>query len=514
MAALGAQAVCPTTDVLEHYVRGTLAAHQTTYVDAHLATCADCKAELVALRGTDPDTPNALAAGTIIDGKYRIDRLLGAGGMGMVFAAQHLELERAVAIKFLYAKMLTDSDAVMRFSREARAAAKLTSEHSVRIFDVGRIAGGAPYIVMEYLEGTDLGALIARQGAPLGVTQAVEFVKQACIALEEAHALGMVHRDLKPQNLILATRPRGPAIVKVLDFGLVKALREARTEEKTDTRMILGTPQFMAPEQFESKMTVDQRTDVWALGATLYFLLSGRYPFEGKNEMLVLGAIAKGRVTSLRERRPDVPTWISEIVHRCLSRAPSDRFQTASELSLALDGVETGEAPTRRKIVPVERPSESASAIASKDFVERETVRERRAISRRAPQGLLAGAALVVVLAVMAVVIRSTRGDAPEPTARTALSPPVAVPVPVPVPVPAPDPTDDPPPPPAVTAETQPLPASAQDPPKPATAAAPRPITPKRAPIARPPDPPTAAPPPPTKTAPPPPPSAGPYRRM
>jgi len=184
----------------------------------------------------------SVSVGEILAGKYRIDRVLGAGGMGVVVAAHHLQLDERVAIKFLLPEMLAQQDAVMRFSREARAAVKIKSEHVARVTDVGTLETGAPYMVMEYLEGIDLAELVRR--GPLPITQAVDFVLQACEAIAEAHALGIVHRDLKPANLFLATLPGGVQSVKVLDFGISKLTGLSASggqDSATRTKALMGS---------------------------------------------------------------------------------------------------------------------------------------------------------------------------------------------------------------------------------------------------------------------------------
>jgi eukaryotic-like serine/threonine-protein kinase len=335
--------VCPTPDILERHVRKALPAKQARYVASHVVACGSCASRLATLEGDDEaDVPTI---GAVLSDKYRVERVIGQGGMGVVLEATQLELDRRVAIKCLFPKMLTDSDALMRFSREARAAAKLRSEHTIRVFDVGRVDARAPFIVMELLDGSDLHRYVAKNG-PLSIEDAISYVDQACIALEEAHALGLVHRDLKPHNLFLTRRPDGTPIVKVLDFGLVKAMRETHAHEHTDTNLILGTPLFMAPEQFERSMTIDARTDIWALGATLYYLLTGSFPFLGKENVQVFAAIARSAMTPIRERRPEIPLEIDEIIRGCLRRKADERFQTATELRSALAKV----IPTARKI--------------------------------------------------------------------------------------------------------------------------------------------------------------------
>jgi serine/threonine-protein kinase len=208
--------------------------------------------------------------GRVLLGKYRIEHVLGHGGMGMVLGARHLELGELFALKLLLPHALADEDLKHRFAREARAAARLKGEHAARVHDIGRLEDGAPYMVMEYLEGTDLRALLRARG-PLPAAEAVDYMLQACHAIREAHALGIVHRDLKPANLFLARRPDGSACMKVLDFGISKELGSV-AGDLTKTGELLGSPLYMSPEQMVRRRDVDGRSDVWALGVVLYEL--------------------------------------------------------------------------------------------------------------------------------------------------------------------------------------------------------------------------------------------------
>src|SRR5262245_30625239 len=217
-------------------------------------------------------------AGEIIARKYRIERVLGAGGMGVVVVARHIHLDGLVAIKLLRAEVGKDEKVVERFMREARMAAKIKSEHVARVSDVDILDSGEPYIVMEYLRGRDLASFAAASG-PLDVEEAVDYVLQACDAIAEAHARGIVHRDLKPANLFLSQRPNGSLCVKVLDFGISKLSEQARVQQDvTSTSTVLGSPMYMSPEQMRSSREVDGRTDIWSLGVTLYQLVTGELP--------------------------------------------------------------------------------------------------------------------------------------------------------------------------------------------------------------------------------------------
>src|SRR5882757_8726454 len=216
----------------------------------------------------------------VIAGKYRVERILGRGGMGVVVAAWHLELDQRVALKFLLPELVERGDAAERFRREARAAARIKSEHVVRVLDVGNWEGNAPYMVMEYLDGRDLSAELRERGR-IPVQDCVDYVLQAIEAVAEAHALNIVHRDLKPENLFLARRADGGRLVKVLDFGISKSIILGSIDQPSLTRTatIMGSPFYMSPEQMRTPRNVDVRSDIWALGAILYDLIGGQPPY-------------------------------------------------------------------------------------------------------------------------------------------------------------------------------------------------------------------------------------------
>jgi serine/threonine-protein kinase len=276
--------------------------------------------------------------GDLLAGKYRVERVLGVGGMGIVVAARHEQLEQRVAIKFVRDDALGNDEAVARFLREARAAVKLRSEHAAKVLDVGTLESGAPYMVMEYLEGADLGAILVERG-PLPVSSVAEYVVQACEAVAEAHAAGIVHRDLKPQNLFLAATVGGGARVKVLDFGVSKTLSTTGSGggALTQTRSMLGSPLYMSPEQMRSSRDVDARSDVWALGVVLFELLTRRWPYEAETMPELVLKVVTEPPQSLAELRPDVPAAMVDIVERCLKKEPGERFANAAELALALE---------------------------------------------------------------------------------------------------------------------------------------------------------------------------------
>ncbi|HEY6462150.1 MAG TPA: cytochrome c peroxidase [Polyangiaceae bacterium] len=282
-----------------------------------------------------PSSP--VKEGDLLAGKYRVERVLGVGGMGVVVAARHEQLDQRVAIKFVRDDALDNEDAVARFLREARAAVKLRSEHAAKVLDVGTLDSGAPYMVMEFLDGSDLAAVLGDQG-PLPVEDVAEYIAQACEAVAEAHAAGIVHRDIKPQNLFLTTTVGGGARVKVLDFGVSKTLQSAGTGGGlTQTRSMLGSPLYMSPEQMRSSRDVDARSDVWAFGVVLFQLLTNEWPFQAETMPELVLKVVTEPPRSLAALRPEVPPEMVEIVERCLRKDPAERYANASELGLALE---------------------------------------------------------------------------------------------------------------------------------------------------------------------------------
>lgn len=285
--------------------------------------------------GVRPQGP--VAPGELIAGKYRVERELGAGGMGVVVLAMHVELERRVAIKFLAESLHASPDVVERFAREARAAARLHSEHVAKVLDVGRLASGAPYYVMEMLVGQDLAQLVKAQGA-LSPHVACDYVLQVCEAIAEAHALGIVHRDLKPANIFVSMRPDGSPIAKVLDFGISKVRPTTGVGDGslTASHSSMGSPLYMSPEQLRSARNADARSDIWSIGVVLYELITGRTPFGGETLAGVCAAIAADTPEPLRRWRPEVPPALDAIVVRCLDKDPTRRFQDVGEVAIAL----------------------------------------------------------------------------------------------------------------------------------------------------------------------------------
>ena len=276
--------------------------------------------------------------GDILAGKYRVQRVLGVGGMGVVVAAHHMQLDERVALKFLLPDALGNAEAVARFAREARAAVKIKSEHVARVSDVGTLPNGAPYMVMEYLEGGDLAAWIKQRGA-LPIEQAVEFVLQACVAVADAHALGIVHRDLKPANLFCVRRSDGQLSIKVLDFGISKLTDLSGTGPgmaMTKTSALMGSPLYMSPEQMRSSKDVDAQTDIWAIGVILFELMTGRPAFLAESVTELAIKVANEPTPLMRTFRPEVPPALEAIIGKCLEKNKRQRFRNVGELAIAL----------------------------------------------------------------------------------------------------------------------------------------------------------------------------------
>ena len=270
----------------------------------------------------------------MIDGKYRIERRLGEGGMGVVLAARHLKLDRQVALKVLGDAQRRDAAAVVRMLREARAAAKLESENVAKVLDVAESEQGDPYIVMEMLSGADLSEVLRQRGR-LSVADASDYLLQACQALAEAHQHGIVHRDLKPANLFLCQRADGSELVKVLDFGISK-LATSDLGVATATQSVFGSPLYMSPEQLRSSKKVDARADIWALGVILFELLSGETPFQATTVPELSILIATEAPRSLAALRPDVPTGVLEVIARCLEKDVERRYASVGAFAKAL----------------------------------------------------------------------------------------------------------------------------------------------------------------------------------
>ncbi len=286
----------------------------------------------------EQDISIGVRPGEVVAGKYRLERVLGAGGMGVVVSAHHIQLDERVALKFLLPEALSNPEAVARFVREARAAVKIKNEHVARVSDVGQLENGAPYMVMEFLQGGDLAQWL-KQNGPLPFEQAVDFVLQACVAVADAHALRIVHRDLKPANLFCVRRSDGQLMIKVLDFGISKTTSPGSSGpgmDMTKTSALMGTPLYMSPEQMRSSRDVDGATDLWALGVILFELMAGKPPFHADSMTELVMKVASDPPPSLRTFRPDAPQGLDAVIGKCLEKDRNKRYRSVGELAVAL----------------------------------------------------------------------------------------------------------------------------------------------------------------------------------
>jgi serine/threonine-protein kinase len=332
-----------------------------------------------------PEQPLPREGDLLVQGRYRVERVLGQGGMGAVFAAADVLRGERVAIKILLPHLAEDPDIGTRFLREARAIAALKSEHVARFHDVVRDEGGRLHLIMELLAGRDLLRVCKDQGN-LPIAEAVGYVLQACDAIAEAHSLGIVHRDLKPQNLFLAERPGAPPVLKVLDFGLAKVMvgelsGKTGPQGLTQTGALMGSPPYMPPEQLRSSKRVDVRSDIWALGMILHRLLTGQIAFDVSSIGELLATIAVEPPIPLRARLPGAPAQLEEAILRCLQREPARRFQNVGQLALALAPFSPaaasavlpritallGEKAIRAPLPPMELPDRAPASSAKQD---------------------------------------------------------------------------------------------------------------------------------------------------
>ena len=279
-----------------------------------------------------------LEIGDVLAKKYRLERLVGEGGTGVVVAARHIQLERVVAIKFLRTALASD-EIRTRFEREARAIGQIESEHVVLLLDVGSLDDYSPYMVMEYLDGRDLARILKEDGA-LSIEDSVDCMLQVCEALVQAHQNGIIHRDLKPANLFLTRREDGGPHIKVVDFGISKItgpkLLSGGPSDMTAAFTVLGSPRYMAPEQLRSSKDVDGRADLWSIGAVMFQLVTGKPAFDAENNVHASLAVLTQEPPLLRALAPHAPPELEAIVNKCLSKDPNGRFQTAADLADAL----------------------------------------------------------------------------------------------------------------------------------------------------------------------------------
>jgi serine/threonine protein kinase len=430
--------------------------------------------------------------GDVFGGKYRVERVMARGGFGIVVEATHLALEQRVAVKFLNPEGMGSPDAVARFSREAKAAARLKNEHIVRVLDVASLDDGTPYMVMEYLEGRDLEQVVSKQG-PLPYRDAIYYMLQACEALAEAHAAGIVHRDLKPANLHVSRAPNGQPTLKVLDFGISKvgdALAlvddDARVTKATE---IIGSPAFMSPEQLRTPRDVDSRSDVWSLGVVLYEITTGIPPFAAGSLAEICAKVLGFSPPPPSAVRPGISPSLDGVIARCLRVDPRERFASMAELGAALravaDGVGapetslTGSSPSHGSLpmagsgaspgAPASHADIAATAVTGSLGAPRPASSRPRALAA----ALVAALSLAVVVLAYALVKQRTVSAAAASHPATADAPPSAIASPD-----RPPPPREPPPPASDTAAS----VSTPPPPSATTTAKAKPVPTTRKP--------------------------------
>ena len=367
-------------------------------------------------RADDPLLGQTLAS------KYRIDRLIKRGGMGAVYEGKHVLMDKTVAIKVLRPSLAVDDDVVRRFSREAKAASRISHPHAVSVTDFGESENGVVFLVMEYLDGRTLKEVVRSEG-PLQLDRVVEIVRQVAGALDAAHEQGVVHRDLKSDNIMLSQTNSGEW-AKVLDFGIAKIQQtDSRDAEITSANLVIGTPQYMSPEQCSQSGAIDSRSDIYSFGIILYEMLSAELPFTGESPTGIMMKQVQDPPPSVRSIRPEVPETVAQIILRALAKQPADRFQTAGELSEALNHAASDLAQPEPMAVPATVPNvpvplvddvDEATLVRARD--EATLVRSREvAPVAAAPTGVrpwrIMVPAAIALVAVFGLVFFLTRGS-------------------------------------------------------------------------------------------------------
>jgi serine/threonine protein kinase len=343
---------------------------------------------------TEPQSPDLLPVGTILDGTYRLTRLLGRGAMGTVYEGHHTGAGKRVAVKVMHRELLAYPELAMRFRREAKVTSELTHPHIVRVFGFGSTPAGQPYLVMELLDGEDLQTRLERVGA-LPLETVVQIVNQVASALAETHAAGVVHRDLKTDNIFLVRTPDDAVLAKVVDFGLSKVLKTSATK-LTVARAVFGTPEFMAPEQAEGRQdAIDHRSDQWSLACLAWFASTACLPFTGPDVNAILNQVISAVPTPVGPGAPRMSPEVDKVLRRALSRHRADRFPTirafARAFEAAASGISPDAAPARRAPTPPAALAVEA-AQRSPDVARAERPRRRGGVGR--------GLAIAAVLAI------------------------------------------------------------------------------------------------------------------
>lgn len=318
---------------------------------------------------TQPQTAEVFPAGTVLDGAYRLTRLLGQGGMGAVYEATHTGAGKRVAVKIMHRGLMAYPELLARFRREAKVTMEIAHPHVVRVFGFGTAPGGEPYIVMEFLEGEDLQTHLERVG-PLPLDSVVQVVNQVASALAEAHVAGVVHRDLKPDNVFLVRGPDGGLSVKVVDFGISKVLKASATK-LTVARAVFGSPEFMSPEQAEGRQDlIDHRSDQWSLACLAWAATTGCLPFCGPDATATLNQVIAAVPTPPKAGGPHFPPAVEKVVRRALSKQNAERFPTIRAFARAFEAAASGRA---RSAEPA--PERSAAAPAPPEVAPRRRLR-------------------------------------------------------------------------------------------------------------------------------------------
>lgn len=397
-----------------------------------------CSADAEVLQSVD----DPLVGQTLAE-KYLIEQLIKRGGMGAVYRGKHVMMDKTVAIKVLRPSLAGDDDVVARFSREAKAASRISHPHAVSVTDFGEAENGVVFLVMEYLDGRTLKEIIKSEG-PMPLGRAVEIIRQVCGALDAAHKQGVVHRDLKSDNIMLS-QTNGGDWAKVLDFGIAKIQQPegVRDNDITAANLVLGTPQYMSPEQCSQTSPIDARSDVYSLGVIVYEMLAGRVPFTGESPTVIMMKQVQDPPPSILDARPDLPASVDKLIERALAKQPVDRFQTAGELSEALTqaAADAGDSVSVAVAPPVAETVSNAPVDVGADDPDEVTVVQPRdevtvvrarhepppnagqqgdqaSLANFNPWRIMAPAAIVLV-AVFGVVFLLTRGTSQTPTNQT-----------------------------------------------------------------------------------------------
>ncbi|HEX8685908.1 MAG TPA: serine/threonine-protein kinase, partial [Pyrinomonadaceae bacterium] len=315
--------------------------------------------------------------GQVLAGKYRIDEKIDEGGMGCVYRATHVLMEKVVAVKVLHPALAADDKIVARFTREAKAASRISHPHAINVTDFGESDNGVVYLVMEYLRGRTLKDVV-RSGGPMTLARTVVIVRQVAGALEAAHTEGVVHRDLKSDNIMLEEATGGDW-AKVLDFGIAKIQQTERSVHETDPgltapNLIIGTPQYMSPEQCSQASDIDTRSDIYSFGVIVYEMLAGHVPFTGDSPTAIMMKHIQDPPPSVLDERKDLPDEVGRVVARALAKRPEDRFQKASELSAALAASAEGAPLSGAAAVPAVLDTERIGSPTSPNEPARTTV--------------------------------------------------------------------------------------------------------------------------------------------